>query len=355
MSAERFDRLRAALAARDADAYLTASWPNHIYFTGCLDGHGPLLVLRDGPPQLWVDAMTATSAREEAEGCEVREVSRTEGFEGPLIQELRGAKARRLIVEEAPQADALREALSDCTIEDAPLAKMELRRRKEPRELELLRTVAGIVQEGAQAAREALRVGATELDAVAAGQAAVRRRGSESDAFTWVCSSGPRSYYADARVGHRRLEAGDIGFYDFGIRYHGYIGDICWPFVLGEPTAQQREILEAVAEAQERTLAVLRPGVSAREVHATAAAAFAERGWEAYFPHHAGHGLGLDADPPMLVPESDETVEAGDVLTLEPGVYIPGRGGARLEHTYHVTDDGVERWTTAPSDPAIEL
>ena len=191
----------------------------------------------------------------------------------------------------------------------------------------------------------AVRPGLTELDVYALIQrAAVEAAGRPAIVYGDV-ASGPR---CEAEKGgsptDRRIEAGDLLLLDFSVVLDGYRGDFSNTFVVGGvATAGQRELFDACLAALQAGEARLRAGTPAREVDAAVRRAFADRGLEAFFPHHSGHGIGLGhPEPPYLVAHSDETLQPGDVVTIEPGLYVEGVGGMRFEHNYLVTDDGYE-------------
>jgi Xaa-Pro aminopeptidase len=144
------------------------------------------------------------------------------------------------------------------------------------------------------------------------------------------------------------MAAGELGFFDLGFSYRGYKGDLSRAFALGEPSPAARRLVETVDHVQRMAVGLVRPGARCRDLFEAVERAFAEAGYPGNPPHHLGHGLGLGGDRPLLVPTSDDALAEGDVVTIEPGVYVPGVGGARIEDALIVRADGAEALSTAP-------
>jgi Xaa-Pro aminopeptidase len=177
-----------------------------------------------------------------------------------------------------------------------------------------------------------VRAGERELDVAARLEAALRRRGSEWHPFETIVASGPRSALPHARTTSRRLEPGDLLLIDFGAKVDGYCADITRMAVLGPPDDQQRSVHALVEEAQRAAREGIRAGMSGREADALARSVIAARGHGDAFGHSLGHGLGLEVhEGPRLATTVEEAIPAGAVVTVEPGIYLPGWGGVRLE------------------------
>ena len=187
--------------------------------------------------------------------------------------------------------------------------------------------------------------GMTELDAYLIVQQAAMKALGEQAIVYGDFASGPRC--ERERGGpptSRAIERGDLLLLDFSVVVSGYRGDFTNTFAVGaDPTARQRELFEACVGAFDAGEALLKPGTPARAVDAAIRAHFATLGLERAFATHSGHGLGLGhPEPPYFVPESDDVIQAGDVVALEPGLYIEGVGGMRFERNYRITEDGFE-------------
>jgi len=219
------------------------------------------------------------------------------------------------------------------------------RRRKDAEELALLRRCMAATAAGHAWARQHVRPGMTELDVYAGIVAACQREAGRAVVVygDFAVSPGPerRGGPATARV----IQPGDMVILDFSVVIQGYRSDFTNTLVVGrEPTTEQRRLYDLCMSAMAAGEGMVKAGVACQAVYDAVRGVFAEAGVADAFPHHAGHGLGLThPEAPFLVRRSSETLEADDVITLEPGLYVAGVGGIRIEHNYRVTADGFER------------
>jgi Xaa-Pro aminopeptidase len=223
-----------------------------------------------------------------------------------------------------------------------------MRRNKDLDELVQIRKSARAGEAAHSDAMLRIKAGMTELDAYLIVQAAAARECGEQVLVYGDFPSGPRC--ATDRGGpptRRKIESGDLLLLDFSVVVHGYRTDFTNTFVVdGEPTPRQVELYQICMGALEAGESLLRPGTTARDVDTAVRGHFRSHGVEAYFPSHSGHGLGLGhPEPPYLVPESDDVLQEGDVIALEPGLYLPGVGGMRFERNYLITAEGHELLT----------
>jgi Xaa-Pro aminopeptidase len=226
----------------------------------------------------------------------------------------------------------------------------KMRRAKFPDEVAMIRRSLAAASTALRAAMAQLRPGMTELDAY---RLVERVAGEAAGCQVLVYGdfvSGPRCENGGGPPSSRAVQSGDLVLLDFSVVIDGYRGDFCNTFVCdGSPTGRQRELYDACYAAMQAGEAMLRPGVSCRAVHAAVRDKLAERHLAKYFPHHSGHGVGLGhPEAPFIVPESSETLAAGDVVTLEPGVYLPGTAGMRYERNYLITETGYENLSDHP-------
>ncbi len=195
----------------------------------------------------------------------------------------------------------------------------------------------------------------TEAQFAAALDHAMRRGGAEDSAFETIVASGPNSAKPHARPGGRRIRSGDPVVVDFGAIFDGYRSDMTRTFWVGGPPAgQMAPVFEAVAEAQREGVAAVAPGVSAGAIDQACRHLLGTRGWADRFEHGTGHGVGLDIhEQPSVGPGSTAILDVGTVVTVEPGVYLPGTGGVRIEDTLVVTEDGRRSLTHFPKEVVV--
>jgi Xaa-Pro aminopeptidase len=227
---------------------------------------------------------------------------------------------------------------------------LAMRRSKFPDEVVMIRLSLAAATAALRAAMAELRPGMTEFDA---NRLVERVAGEAAGCQVLVYGdfvSGARCEKGGGPPSSRTICPGDLVLLDFSVVIDGYRGDFCNTFVCGgHVTARQRELYDACVAAMQAGEALLRKGVSCRAVHAAVRDKLAERDLAQYFPHHAGHGVGLGhPEAPFIVPESSEALAAGDVVTLEPGVYLPGTAGMRYERNYLITETGCELLSDHP-------
>jgi Xaa-Pro aminopeptidase len=223
-----------------------------------------------------------------------------------------------------------------------------LRRTKDEDELAVIRHSVRAGEAAHAAALERVRPGMTELDVYNLVSAAATTELGKQVLVYGDFVSGPRcETERGGPPGRRVIERGDLFLLDFSVVVHGYRADFTNTFVVGaEPSPRQNELFDICMGALEAGEVLLRPGALAKQVDAAIRGHFDAYGLASSFPSHSGHGLGLGhPEPPYLVPESDETLQAGDVVALEPGLYVSGVGGMRFERNYHITSVGHETLT----------
>jgi Xaa-Pro aminopeptidase len=268
---------------------------------------------------------------------------------GSALARLATIPGRRIGVELAAVpsgvVEGLRSTRPDAEIIDIGSIIRPLRRSKDADEVDVLRRSMRAGEAGQAAALAQVRPGMTELEVYQVVQRAAIEALGEPAILYGDFASGPRC--ETERGGSptpRVIREGDLLLLDFSVIVDGYRGDFTNTFAVGKgPTPRQRELFDACVSALGAGEAQLRPGAPARGVDESVRRAFASLGLDQYFVTHSGHGLGLGhPEPPYFVPETDETLRAGDVVAVEPGLYVPGVGGMRYERNYLVTADGPE-------------
>ncbi len=219
----------------------------------------------------------------------------------------------------------------------------DLRLRKDPTEVRRLRRGAKINREGLKVAAGSIRPGVRERDVARILEEAMREEGASASAFDTIVASGPRGAMPHGIASGRKIRRGDLITIDFGAVVDGYHADTTRVFSLGMPSAKAREICGIVLEAQRAAVAAVAPGVKCSEVDSAARRIIEDRGFGKAFGHGVGHGLGLDIhEGPRLGPEATDVLRPGMVVTVEPGIYLPGWGGGRIEDMVLVTETGRE-------------
>ena len=231
-----------------------------------------------------------------------------------------------------------------------------LRVRKDPEEVAAIRAAGALCGEALRETLAAVRPGQTELEIAGLLEGALRRRGSEAHPFATIVASGPRTALPHARTSRRAVAAGEWLLLDFGAVVDGYCADVTRTVVVGARADDaQRALYELVAGAQRRAREGVRAGMSGRDADALARDPIEARGFGAAFGHSTGHGLGLEVhEAPRLARTATELLPESAVVTVEPGVYVPGRGGVRIEDDVHLAAAGPVLLTDGRTD-LVEL
>jgi Xaa-Pro aminopeptidase/Xaa-Pro dipeptidase len=233
----------------------------------------------------------------------------------------------------------------------APPLVEELREIKDERELAAMRDAARLGGEALEGVLAGLREGVTEREVAVDLELAMRRLGADGTAFDTIVAFGEQAAEPHHHPGDRPLRAGDLATLDFGARVDGYCADMTRTVVLGKASQRQRDLYELVRGAQAAGLACLEAGVPAGEVDRACRQPIAEAGLGDSFPHPTGHGIGLEIhEAPRLEAGSRDRVAAGTPVTIEPGVYLPGFGGVRIEDLVVARPGGHELLTTTPKE-----
>jgi Xaa-Pro dipeptidase len=227
-----------------------------------------------------------------------------------------------------------------------------LRMAKDADEIELMRKAVHIAEQALLATLPTIRVGQTERQIAAELVVQTLRAGSDPELpFAPIVASGPNSALPHAAVTDRALQAGDLLTLDWGAATGGYMSDLTRTFAIGEVSEELKTIYRLVQDANTAAKAVIRPGTTAAEVDAAARQVISAGGYGENFMHRLGHGLGLEAhEDPSMHGLNELSLEPGVTFTVEPGVYVPGIGGVRIEDNVVVTADGVESLSSLPRD-----
>jgi Xaa-Pro aminopeptidase len=348
----RLERLRAVLAARRVDAALISARHDVRYLSGFRGDDSVLLVGRD-LALICTDSRYWAQVAEEVVGFSLektddllpgalaalaRELGDTSrlGFQGGAVTHADWRRLRRV------HRGGLRD-LGD--------AVLRLRMVKDAAELDTLARAAATIDRALELALAEGIGGRAEEDVAWRLDTLMRELGAESPSFETIVAAGPRAALAHAIPGARPIGRGELVVIDAGARCDGYCSDITRTVCVGEPNARQREIYDLVLAAQQAGLGAVRAGVDGRAVDAAARAVIEDAGYGEQFGHGTGHGVGLAVhELPRLGKRRGDRLAAGMVHTVEPGIYIEGELGVRIEDTVVVTDAGCERLTLMSKD-----
>ena len=224
-----------------------------------------------------------------------------------------------------------------------------LRLKKIPEEVQRIRKAQALAEEALAHALTLLRPGVEEREVALEIEFFLRRRGAEGVAFPPIVASGARGALPHAGASEKRLTAGELITLDLGAKVAGYHSDMTRTFALGKPSPEMRRVYQAVLAALEAALENLKPGRTGKEVDALARETLKRHGLDRHFVHSLGHGVGLAVhEGPSLSPYTEEVLEPGMVVTVEPGVYLPGVGGVRIEELVLLTEEGIELLSRFP-------
>lgn len=341
-------------AAREADAFLLTHPPNLLYLVG-FRGSSGVLAVAGHAATLFTDGRYRTQARQEVRGAEVRIVAGD-----PLRAAARwlvGQRPRRLAFEAqrltVAQWDWLRRAFGPRVELVAGKNRVEeLRAVKDAEEIARIRAGVELTARVFDELLPYIRPGVRELDLAAEIDYRLKQHGARAPAFETIVASGPRAALPHGRASSKRLAKNELVVFDLGAILGDYHSDMTRTVYLGAPSARVKQVHSAVQDALARAREAVRPGVPAGRVDAAARGCLARRGYGRYFVHGTGHGLGLEIHEEPRVGKNVKTrLAAGNVITLEPGVYLPGWGGARIEDVVVVRRQGAE--TLTPLSPEL--
>jgi Xaa-Pro dipeptidase len=350
--AARRDRVRAHCASADLDAALITDLINVRYLTGFTGSNAALLLTEKR-------SVLATDGRYEVQAAK----------QSPDVELLKDRACAAALAELA-EKNALRRVgfeshhvtvdLRDTLVERCPGAALvslgqvveTLRMSKDPDEITLMRHAAEIADAALAEVLEGLVLGRTERHVARELERRMLDKGAEAAAFETIVATGDNSAIPHHRPTDRRIGQGDLLKIDFGARVDGYHSDMTRTFVVAAtPQDWQLEIYDLVFAAQRAGREALRPGVEVLAVDSAARGVIAAAGYADQFGHGLGHGIGLRIhEAPLLGPSSSGKLVRNGVVTVEPGVYLPGLGGVRIEDTLVVTDDGPELLTVSTKE-----
>ncbi len=352
----RLDSLRAKLARCERDAFITMNRANLRYLTG-FTGSSGVLIFSAGAAQFVTDGRYREQAAREVQDCEVIVENEVKLIDKIALL-VNGLAPGRLALSvegdhlSVNQLAKLKTMLSP-GIEVCPDNRMveELREIKTPDEIASIRRAIAVAEAAFLDLLPTLQAGDTERTVMRRLRNLMEERGAEKESFETIVLFGARTSLPHGRPEDIPLSLNDLVLIDFGCFIEGYCSDITRTFCFGKPTFQMKGIFDVVQDANRRACAAVSANLSAKIVDQAARTCIEEAGHGPRFDHGTGHGIGLEIhESPRLAKTSMDTLRAGMAVTIEPGIYIPGWGGIRIEDDVLVTDKGAEILTSLPAE-----
>lgn len=357
MSTSRLARLAELALQAQLDTIAIMPGPNMHYFTG-LSFHlseRPTLALlpRTGRPALILPAFEASKTEHSpidwltftyVDGQDPREAFQAASDALGLSGQSVGVEALRLRYAEMRLLEQTTSQVKFSVAEDLIA---QLRMVKDADEIAAMKRAIAITEQALAQVVGLVRAGLTERQIANELLAALMRHGAHGMAFDPLIQSGPNTALPHLSATERVINSGDVLLLDFGIVVDGYLSDITRTFFVGSAPAELRKIYAAVQRANAAGRAAAKPGVTGQDVDRAARQVIVDAGYGPYFTHRTGHGLGLEGhEPPYMVEGNDRPLQPGNTFTVEPGIYVPGLGGVRIEDDVVITATGAESLTT---------
>jgi len=353
--AERLTRVRSKMEDRGLDGLVITHPTNRRYLTGFTaddippNESGGYVHISADRLDLVTGSVNTSQAAAQAPHAAI--VKRGESWAKHIVEFITDAKLHRVGYEPNAMLEGVFRQTNELLVEegyrvawvDADGLVDEVRKVKSPAEIALLRKAFEITCESFNEVSGVIEAGMTELEIAHALEAAMLARGAEGPAFPTIVASGPHAARPHHEPGSRRIEAGDSIVIDMGAKYEGYCADLTRTVWVGNADEKLREVYNLVYGANEAAIERAHPGATGKELDSFARDHITAGGYEEEFSHSLGHGVGLRVhEGPSASTRSEDTMEAGNTLTIEPGIYIEDWGGVRIEDVVLFTDSGIE-------------
>jgi Xaa-Pro aminopeptidase len=351
---EKIEKLRASFSAHGIDGMLITSQFNRRYVSGFSGSSGVVLISADRA-QFITDFRYIEQAAKECQGYEI--VKHTGTMQEEVAKQAKELGIQKLGFEEEHLTfSSYNVYKKEVNCELVPVSGVieKLRLIKTDAEIKILKVAADIADAAFKHILDFLSPGRTELEVSNELEFFMRKAGAVSSSFDIIVASGYRSALPHGVASDKVIEKGDFVTLDFGAYYQGYVSDITRTVAVGEPEEKLKEIYAIVLEAQLRGMNGIKPGMTGKEADALTRDYITEKGYGEYFGHSTGHGIGLEVhEGPTLSFRSDLVLEPGMLVTVEPGIYIPGLGGVRIEDDTLITKEHNEALTHSTKELII--
>jgi Xaa-Pro dipeptidase len=358
---KRIERLFAYMERRSIDAVLI-TMPKHVYYlTGfASDPHERflgLLIPRGSEPLLIVPALDLEAAQA---ASSVKEIYTHTDTDNPyeVLSKLMPAGIRTLGLEKdymtVSRFEAISQAVGAAVYADIDEPLREMRVIKTPDEVMRMKNAVRIIEDVLRAGIAQVKPGVTEIELVAELEYQMKKLGASGPSFSTMVLAGEKSALPHGVPGSRAVREGELLLFDLGVYEDGYASDITRTFAVGDISEEQTKIYQTVLQANLLAIEATRPGATLASLDHAAREHITNAGYGTYFMHRLGHGLGMDVhEYPSVHGHNQELLRSGMVFTIEPGIYVPGVGGVRIEDDVLVTDSGVEVLTSFPKELTV--
>ncbi|MBI4535828.1 MAG: aminopeptidase P family protein [Ignavibacteriae bacterium] len=355
MAHYRIVRLREEMRKKSLNALIVSS-PQSVRYLTSFSGSNALCIITPSRALFFTDSRYGLQSKQEVKGMS-RAITRRGLFEEVAEREIL-AGHRRVGFESHhityAQYRSLRKLFPGTAFVSTADFVEGIALVKDRREISIIREAVRISDKVFKEALHTIRAGVSELDVAAEIAYFHKKFGAEGEAFEAIVASGERGSLPHARATSKRIKSGEFVTLDFGCTLKGYNSDITRTIAVGKPSQRAREIYSVVLDAQRKAIASARGGMWAKDLDDVARRSIKRGGYGRYFTHSLGHGLGLNVhERPRVSALSKERLQAGSVITIEPGVYVPGFGGVRIEDDVLLTEHGCEVLNTAPKELLI--
>jgi Xaa-Pro aminopeptidase len=344
-----------AFEKKNFDGFLVTNAANLLYFAG-FPGTACILIPKKGKSTIYVYSTNYEQIKAEAKEFKVELVKIGEDLATKISKKIKASKTKKLgldtitgvpnVADYLKLKKALR-GIAKIRIDKEPVRT--LRKVKDEQEIKLMRKAGELTSEGMKAAYETIKPGVREYEVAAEIEYAMRKKGSWGTAFETIVASGVRSAFPHGGCTDRKIRKGDLVVVDVGATYQYYCSDMTRTIAAGKPSAKQKKIYEIVRLAQEKAYQAVKPKAKTKEIDAISRRVIKDAGYDKHYVHGLGHGVGLEIhEPPTLNPKSKDRLTVGNVVTIEPGIYIVDFGGIRVEDTVLVQKRKGEKLTKGP-------
>ena len=350
---ERANRLRLSFSALGVDSILVSHLPNIQYLCG-FSGSAGLLIVDESTATLFTDSRYTFQAQQEVQGARVHIAK--QGLFRAVGEEIKARRRRTIACAAGHMTVAQKQVLEGIARGRARWvgdenAVEKLRSVKDAAEIARMRDAARLISDVFRKIVPLIRPGTSELDLAAEIEYSIKKMGGSGPSFETIVASGPRSAWAHARPTSKVLGKSELVVLDQGAILQNYCSDMTRTVFIGQAPARIRRMYRAVLQAQQAAKQAIRPGVKAGDIDRAARRVLKRFGFGRYFTHSTGHGLGIEVHEMPRLGKGEETLlQEGMVVTVEPGVYLEGLGGIRIEDDVVVTAQGAVDLTTAPRD-----